>query len=211
MKGILNAPGFGALSQRENEVLRLAAEGCTDVSICRSLGIAPGTLGTYWVRIRNKTTLTSRAELTAEHTRYRCDATLVHTIGVVAEKVSGYGEVNEPRATEIFNALPVATFVIGIDGSILLSNVMGTELLAKGALTRTLLTAHLTPKDVASMHLCLQAAMTSDDVLRLAATVITPAGTKLCNWILKRLSRESQTVLALASEVESTQAAILVR
>jgi len=154
----LKSLGIGALSIRENEVLRLASEGFTDASICQTLGIAPGTLGTYWVRIRNKTTLTSRAELAAARTRYKGDRMLVRTVQVVAERVSVYGEASEPRASEIFEALPMATLVVHSDGSILAANLMAGKLLGRKASARSSLISHLLPRDVQSFLYSLQLA-----------------------------------------------------
>ena len=53
MRGI-ESGGLESLSQREGEVLSLAAAGYLDKEICRELGISPNTLRTYWVRIRGK-------------------------------------------------------------------------------------------------------------------------------------------------------------
>lgn len=51
------------LSNREAQVIQLAAKGLTDEGICAALGIAPGTLGTYWARIRNKSGQMARTEI----------------------------------------------------------------------------------------------------------------------------------------------------
>lgn len=53
------------LSPREDEILRLAAEGYTDAGISHKLGISEGTVGTYWGRIRTKIGPHPRTELIA--------------------------------------------------------------------------------------------------------------------------------------------------
>jgi PAS domain S-box-containing protein len=53
------------LSPRENEILRLASEGYTDIAISHKLGIREGTIGTYWGRIRTKMGPYPRTELVA--------------------------------------------------------------------------------------------------------------------------------------------------
>lgn len=53
------------LSERENEILDLAADGLTDVQIALRLTIRPSTVNSYWVRIRSKLGHRSRTELVA--------------------------------------------------------------------------------------------------------------------------------------------------
>ena len=54
-----------ALSSREREILLLAAEGETDKEISIALGIAQGTIRTYWERIRTKLEVRSRSHAVA--------------------------------------------------------------------------------------------------------------------------------------------------
>ncbi len=42
-----------ALSEREEQVLRLAMRGFTDTAIAHQLEISEATVGTYWGRVRN--------------------------------------------------------------------------------------------------------------------------------------------------------------
>jgi PAS domain S-box-containing protein len=53
------------LSNRENEILRFAADGLTDIQIALRLDIRPSTVNSYWVRIRGKLGHRSRTELVA--------------------------------------------------------------------------------------------------------------------------------------------------
>ncbi len=54
------------ISRRELSVLEYASLGLKDQEICDQLGIASGTLGTYWARIKSKTGIQSRTRLSAE-------------------------------------------------------------------------------------------------------------------------------------------------
>jgi len=51
------------LSTRELETVRMASEGMTDRDIAQALGIAVGTLNTYWTRIRSKVGLHTRSDI----------------------------------------------------------------------------------------------------------------------------------------------------
>ena len=46
--------GTSRLSERENQMLQMAARGLTDQGIAHELGISVGTVGTYWGRVREK-------------------------------------------------------------------------------------------------------------------------------------------------------------
>lgn len=58
------------LSKRELEIVRLAGEGYTDKKISAHLEIAPGTLNTYWMRIRAKVGRHTRAEIVRLYTEH---------------------------------------------------------------------------------------------------------------------------------------------
>lgn len=60
--GLSRMPSPGkTLTQREQAVLRLVAEGLTNEQICRKLDYAPGTVSTMLQRIRRKLDAPSRA------------------------------------------------------------------------------------------------------------------------------------------------------
>ena len=59
----------GGLSNRERQILVLAAKGLTDAGIAQKLGISVATVGTYWGRIRGKNGQHSRTELGANFMR----------------------------------------------------------------------------------------------------------------------------------------------
>jgi DNA-binding CsgD family transcriptional regulator len=56
---------LASLSERERAVLDLAVRGYKDRAISAKLGIAKGTVGTYWNRIRRKVGPMTRAEIAA--------------------------------------------------------------------------------------------------------------------------------------------------
>lgn len=62
-----------SFSPRERQVIHLAACGMTDEGICNVLEIAAGTLGTYWVRIRNKCGRVSRTEVACAFIQAQAD------------------------------------------------------------------------------------------------------------------------------------------
>lgn len=54
------------LSDRESEILLLAGDGLTDKEIANQLGVAVGTVSTYWERLRQKIGAANRAEAVAK-------------------------------------------------------------------------------------------------------------------------------------------------
>ncbi len=64
------------LSDREQQLLDLAAEGLTDTAIAHTLGISEATVNTYWGRVRIKLGPYNRTELVAKSLRRRSDELL---------------------------------------------------------------------------------------------------------------------------------------
>ncbi|MBS1718650.1 MAG: PAS domain S-box protein [Armatimonadetes bacterium] len=60
-----------SLSERELQLLKLAARGKTDQAIANMLGISLATVGTYWGRIRSKIGQFNRTELVAVYLRFQ--------------------------------------------------------------------------------------------------------------------------------------------
>lgn len=60
-----NQSGYN-LSDRESEILLLAGDGLTDKEIANQLGVAVGTVSTYWERLRQKIGAANRAEAVAK-------------------------------------------------------------------------------------------------------------------------------------------------
>jgi DNA-binding CsgD family transcriptional regulator len=57
------------LSEREEEILRLAAQGLTDKAIAASIGVQISTVRTYWDRLKTKLDATNRTEAVARSLR----------------------------------------------------------------------------------------------------------------------------------------------
>ena len=64
------------LSERERQLIDLAAAGHTDVSIAHELGISEATVSTYWGRVRIKIGPFSRPEIIARVIRHDAQATI---------------------------------------------------------------------------------------------------------------------------------------
>ncbi len=63
-------------SSRQDQILRLAAEGMTDKEIAARLNLSPETVGTYWRRILSKYSAASRTEVVAKVVRLQADASI---------------------------------------------------------------------------------------------------------------------------------------
>jgi PAS domain S-box-containing protein len=64
------------LSQRETQLLLMAADGHTDYAISAKLGISVATVNSYWVRIRSKLGAQSRTEAVALALRTQSEASM---------------------------------------------------------------------------------------------------------------------------------------
>ncbi|MEA2554649.1 MAG: hypothetical protein QOJ65_2825 [Fimbriimonadaceae bacterium] len=100
------------LSDREREILFLAADGCTDKEIASTLGVAIGTVGTYWERLRTKLQAANRSEAIAK-------ALAESFRGTLAE----LEEAHEWTQLLIANATEYAIFMTNQKGVILDWNV----------------------------------------------------------------------------------------
>lgn len=61
---------------RQDQILRLAAEGMTDKEIAARLNLSPETVGTYWRRILSKYSAASRTEVVAKVVRLQAEASI---------------------------------------------------------------------------------------------------------------------------------------
>ncbi|MBS1723808.1 MAG: helix-turn-helix transcriptional regulator [Armatimonadetes bacterium] len=113
------------LSSRERQVLRLAAKGMTDAMICRCLGLAPCTIGTYWSRIRQKTGMPTRGALTAAYGREKGDRQLLRTVERVAAE-----SVRKGAGRRLFQTLPLAALLFDEEGGLLASTHRAERLLS---------------------------------------------------------------------------------
>lgn len=191
IKGSLG--GLAALSPREFEVVRLAADGRTDQSICRHLAIAPGTLGTYWVRIRTKTGLSSRAELSAAYARLRLERLLARTVALIVEHTSA-------SETRLFDALPMPCFVVQTNGTLILFNRMALHVLGPLLESRSDSGNRFAIQSAPHFSQLLQMAGDCDGEVRGTVENHTGLGARLCHLVARRVPSDSSTVVVLVSE-----------
>lgn len=112
------------LSEREALIVQMAASGLIDRDICDLLRIAPGTLSTYWSRIRHKSGQASRPAITSRFVQIQFHETIDALVSHVAEarakfERSDHSLENLHHAlTEVFAGLPILAMVITLDGQI---------------------------------------------------------------------------------------------
>lgn len=114
------------LSDRENQLVKLAAAGHTDTSIAHQLGISEATVSTYWQRIRAKIGPFSRPEIIATIIREELNETVEklkeENTRLVGELQKSTGkEWNDPQA-DFYHKLVLSAadpiLIIGEDGTI---------------------------------------------------------------------------------------------
>jgi len=92
------------LSDRETQILRLAAEGFTDQAIAIRLGISLATVGTYWGRIRTKQGQFNRTELVANYIKSLASAR-AHVLREENAQLIKQLEAEEKKQGELEDAL----------------------------------------------------------------------------------------------------------
>lgn len=126
------------LSDRETEIIEMAARGLTDQAIANELGISLATIGTYWGRVRIKMGPLSRPELVAKFVRQSSDAaveSLKSSNEALQAELKRHLE-REQRLEQslvtvrelLFNA-PDAVLFIDPDGVIVEGNAVAAQLL----------------------------------------------------------------------------------
>ena len=123
---------FPKLSPREQQLLKHAAEGLTDLAIAKQLGISEATVGTYWGRVRIKFGPFSRTELVAIMMRAEAE-TVVENIRVENAHVTkdlqiqlNSGSVLSAR--DLLDNAPDAMMLVSASGKIEYTNVAASEL-----------------------------------------------------------------------------------
>lgn len=115
------------LSDRELQVVTLAAQGLTDCAIQSQLGIAAGTLGTYWTRIRNKTSLESRVQIVSAITRQNYEQLLVQAYRSAAK----FALATKGGSHQVFRDLAAPALVLAMPNKILFNSAAADALLDK--------------------------------------------------------------------------------
>lgn len=118
------------LSEREQQLINLAAEGHTDASIAHELGISESTVSTYWGRVRIKVGPLSRPEIIATIIRQEAQVAIAdlqeRNKQLVAELQSRTGkEWDDPEANyyrKLLDHAPDAILTVDSGGRIELVN-----------------------------------------------------------------------------------------
>lgn len=129
------------LSEREVQILRLAADGLTDQAIANTLGISVATVGTYWSRVRTKLGPHSRTELVANHLRSQASE-VMSALRIENERLTeeldhhARAETQLNAALELFRAVidnaPDAILVIDPEGEVRLANTQAATMFGYG-------------------------------------------------------------------------------
>jgi DNA-binding CsgD family transcriptional regulator len=114
------------ISEREQSVLEFASFGLKDQEICEQLGIATGTLGTYWSRIKNKTGLTSRTRLSAEYSAEKYRRSLCRCLKIISiDWLKSSSKVSE----HLIDQIPIPIFLLRDCNEIFYCNSTGKVLM----------------------------------------------------------------------------------
>lgn len=109
------------LSDREREIVFLAATGHTDTSIAHQLGISTATIGTYWNRIRGKVGPYSRTEIVAVILMHESQRKIDEMRSSCQKLIEQIEADSTPWKAIVQNA-PDAILVVDSDGIIQLAN-----------------------------------------------------------------------------------------
>lgn len=122
---------LGLLSNRERQILELAASGKTDHLIASELEISIGTVNTYWSRIRQKQGRRSRSELVTQLAQDRAEAdigrlraenaALLTAIAELQKRDSGLVELLL-QVSHLVDTASEAMLVVDPEGTIRLCN-----------------------------------------------------------------------------------------
>lgn len=121
----LRDEGYPGLSARERQILALAADGLADKAIGLRLGIAHGTVRTYWIRLRRKMEVSTRGEAIAVNLKHASDkvfqkqADTIAAMQRVMESKADFiadGTVYDSFISALLKALPVPAFRCGPSG-----------------------------------------------------------------------------------------------
>lgn len=126
-----------SLSERESQLLNLAAQGFTDNAISYKLGISLATVGTYWGRVRIKFGPLNRTELVAKYLNEQAEINqeqLREENRQLLDELSEKGHTVDVLRTslDLFRGLietaPDAILLVSEDGRIELANEQAEEM-----------------------------------------------------------------------------------
>jgi PAS domain S-box-containing protein len=109
------------ISDREREIVELASHGMTDKEIAKELNIAPGTIRTYWERVRAKTHTKSRSEAIARILGAELQGTIREAVqaredrDVLLEEAEGYAVFSMDEEGIILDWNPGVFRVLGFN------------------------------------------------------------------------------------------------
>ncbi|MCW5940541.1 MAG: response regulator transcription factor [Fimbriimonadaceae bacterium] len=112
------------MSEREALIVQMAASGLIDRDICDQLKIAPGTLSTYWSRIRHKSGQASRPAITSKFVRHQFHEAIDSLVAHVAETRAQFERSDQAledlhqALVEVFAGLPILAMVVGPEGDL---------------------------------------------------------------------------------------------
>ncbi len=114
------------LSEREQQLITLAAEGLTDTAIAHRLGISEPTVKSYWGRVRIKLGPYNRTELVAHAIREEGERAVAELNGEIANLRNELGKKHsEPLDLqgEMLENAPDAVFAVDQDGRFVWMNL----------------------------------------------------------------------------------------
>lgn len=122
----MTRPPHPELSEREQQLIELAAEGLTDTAIAHRLGISEPTVKSYWGRVRIKLGPRNRTELVAHALREESEQIVTELNSEIERLKSALFEAGSDPLDlhrSMLEAAPDAVFAVGDDGRIVWLNV----------------------------------------------------------------------------------------
>jgi PAS domain S-box-containing protein len=128
------------LTSNERAIVELASQGYGDKQICSVRNIAKGTLNSYWLRIRAKLNVVSRAEAVAMLLEWESHTNLQHTVDLerkLAEEVALRQameqelEACEQRFRRFFNSDHVGIVICQAEGVVVEANSKYLEIIGR--------------------------------------------------------------------------------
>ncbi len=114
------------LSEREQQLIMLAAQGLTDTVIANRLGISEPTVKSYWIRVRSKLGPFNRTELVAHAVREESQMTISELNGEIQrlrDVINNEGQPPLEIHREMLESAPDAVFVVDDQGFFLWLNM----------------------------------------------------------------------------------------